>query len=161
MGFWEIEFFCEFHCWPRRPTVKLFARFWGARRPGMSGSYPQDCAGEGPFATKRAHPLPHFTFAPSAACALPTLSIALGGVACTHKDVALIYSVSLCFCASLHINDAQIRLGARLGSTHPTACASRIVSAKPTKMCQPRLCPPLCAFLARSRDMLMCTGKRC
>ena len=40
--FWEIEFLCQFHCWPQRPTVKLFARFRGPRWPGMLGSYPQD-----------------------------------------------------------------------------------------------------------------------
>ena len=40
--FWEIEFLCEFHRWPHRPTVKLFARFWGPHRPGMSGLHPQD-----------------------------------------------------------------------------------------------------------------------
>ena len=42
--FWEIEFLCEFHCWPHRPTLKLFACFRGSRRPGMPGSYPQDYA---------------------------------------------------------------------------------------------------------------------
>ena len=39
--FWEIEFLCRFHCWPHRPTVKLFAHFRGPRWPGMSGLYPQ------------------------------------------------------------------------------------------------------------------------
>ena len=41
---WELQFLCEFHCWRHTPTVKLFARFHGPRRPGRSRSYPQFAA---------------------------------------------------------------------------------------------------------------------
>ena len=39
--FWEIEFLCEFHYWPHRPTVKLFARFRGPAGPGCQVCTPK------------------------------------------------------------------------------------------------------------------------